>query len=168
MSDSVVGAGQGAETRIHPTAIVDPDAELGEGVIIGPWSMVGPNVRIGGGTEIRSHVLIEKNTSIGADCVIFQGAVLGTDPQDLKFRGEDTHLEVGDRTTIREYATLNRGTANLVTTRVGHDCLIMAYAHVAHDCQIGNNVVLSNAVNMAGHVFIEDWVSIAWKKTPPG
>lgn len=160
MSDPVVGTGQDAETRVHSTAIVDPDAELGKGVIIGPWSMVGPQVKIGDGTEIRSHVLIEKNTTVGADCVIHQGAVLGTDPQDLKFRGEETFLEVGDRTTIREYATLNRGTAELVKTSVGHDCFIMAYAHVAHDCQIGNNVVLSNAVNMAGHVFIEDWAIV--------
>jgi UDP-N-acetylglucosamine acyltransferase len=148
------------ETQIHPSAIVDPDAELGQGVVVGPWSIIGPRVRIGDGTEVRSHVLIERDTTVGDDCRIHQGAVLGTDPQDLKYRGEDTTLVVGDRTVVREYATLNRGTADLRQTSVGDDCLIMAYAHVAHDCQIGNNVVLANAVNMAGHVFIEDWAIV--------
>ena len=160
MNDPIVDADKDLETRIHPSAIVDPDAEIGEGASVGPWSIVGPNVHIGAGTEIRSHVLIEKNTTVGADCQIHQGAVLGTDPQDLKFRGEETTLVVGDRTVIREYATLNRGTADLKQTNVGSDCLLMAYSHVAHDCQIGNNVVLSNAVNMAGHVFIEDWAIV--------
>jgi len=160
MRDPLVGADKEQETEIHPTAIVDPDAEIGEGVVIGPWSIIGPGVKIGDGTVIRSHVLIEKNTSIGADCILHQGAVLGTDPQDLKFRGEETFLEVGDRTVVREYATVNRGTADLVKTVVGDDCLLMAYSHVAHDCQIGNNVVLSNAVNMAGHVLIEDWAIV--------
>jgi UDP-N-acetylglucosamine acyltransferase len=160
MNDPIVDSDRDLETRIHPSAIVDPDAELGKGVSVGPWSIVGPKVRIGPGTEIRSHVLIEKNTTIGADCQIHQGAVLGTDPQDLKYRGEETSLMVGDRTVIREYATVNRGTAELKQTNVGSDCLLMAYSHVAHDCQIGNNVVLSNAVNMAGHVFIEDWAIV--------
>jgi UDP-N-acetylglucosamine acyltransferase len=103
---------------------------------------------------------VERDTSVGADCQLHQGAVLGTDPQDLKFRGEETVLKVGDRTVIREYATLNRGTAALMRTVVGDDCFLMAYSHVAHDCQIGNNVVLANAVNMGGHVFIEDWAII--------
>ena len=160
MNDPIVGADKDIETRIHPSAIVDPEAELGQGVVVGPWSIVGPRVEIGDGTEIRSHVLIERDTTVGVDCQIHQGAVLGTDPQDLKFRGEDTVLKVGDRTVIREYATLNRGTADLQQTVVGDNCLLMAYSHVAHDCQIGNNVVLSNAVNMAGHVFIEDWAII--------
>lgn len=160
MTDPLVETDKELETGVHPTAIVDPGAELGEGVTVGPWSMVGPNVKIGDGTEVRSHVLIEKNTTLGADCVIHQGAVLGTDPQDLKYRGEETFLVVGDRTVIREYATANRGTADLVTTNIGHDCLLMAYSHVAHDSQIGNHVVLSNAVNMAGHVIIEDWAIV--------
>jgi UDP-N-acetylglucosamine acyltransferase len=160
MNDPIVGTEKDLETRIHPSAIVDEDAELGRGVVVGPWSIIGPRVRIGDGTEIRSHVLIERDTTVGADCQIHQGAVLGTDPQDLKFRGEETTLVVGDRTVIREYATLNRGTADLEQTTVGDDCLLMAYSHVAHDCQIGNNVVLANAVNMAGHVFIEDWAIV--------
>jgi len=160
MNDPILDSDKDVETHIHPSAIIDPDAELGEGVSVGPWSIIGPRVRIGDGTQIRSHVLIERDTTVGADCRIHQGAVLGTDPQDLKFRGEDTTLLVGDRTVIREYATLNRGTADLQQTTVGDDCLLMAYSHVAHDCQIGNNVVLANAVNMAGHVFIEDWAIV--------
>jgi len=160
MTDPTVDAEKERETRIHDSAIIDPEAELGQGVIVGPWSIIGPRVRIGDGTEIRSHVLVEKDTTIGADCLIHQGAVLGTDAQDLKYRGEHATLVVGDRTVIREYATLNRGTADLRQTTVGDSCLLMAYSHVAHDCQIGNNVVLANAVNMAGHVFIEDWAIV--------
>ncbi|MFC1575277.1 acyl-ACP--UDP-N-acetylglucosamine O-acyltransferase [Gemmatimonadota bacterium] len=160
MNDPLVGADSTLETQIHSSAIVDPDAELGQGVIVGPWTIIGPRVRIGDGTRVGAHVLLERDTTVGGGCQIHQGAVLGTDPQDLKFRGEDTVLIVGDRTVIREYATLNRGTADMERTVVGDDCLLMAYSHVAHDCQIGNNVVLANAVNMAGHVFIEDWAIV--------
>jgi UDP-N-acetylglucosamine acyltransferase len=152
--------GKTVDTEIHPSAIVDPDAELGQGVIVGPWSIIGPRVQVGDGTRIGSHVLIERDTTIGVDCQLHQGAVLGTDPQDLKFRGEQTVLIVGDRTVVREYGTLNRGTADLEQTVVGDDCLLMAYSHIAHDCQIGNNVVIANAVNMGGHVFIEDWATV--------
>lgn len=148
------------EVDIHPTAIVDPGAELDRGVTIGPWTMIGPGVQIGAGTSVGPSALIERNTVVGAECVIHKGAVLGTAPQDLKYAGEETHLTVGDRTTIREYATLNRGTTASGITAVGHDCLLMAYTHVAHDCRIGDHVILSNAVNMAGHVEIEDWVII--------
>jgi UDP-N-acetylglucosamine acyltransferase len=146
--------------EIHPSALVDPAAELGEGVSVGPFSIVGPGVRVGAGTRIASHVLIERDTTIGEGCVISHGAVLGTAPQDLKYRDEPTRLEVGDRTTIREYATLNRGTTASGVTRVGSDCLLMSYVHVAHDCHLGDHVIISNAVNMAGHVTIHDWVSI--------
>lgn len=148
------------ETTIHRTALVDPEAELGEGVTIGAYAIVGPGVVVGDRTRIGSSVLIERDVTIGADCAIFHGAVLGTDPQDLKFEGESARLYVGDRTVIREYATLNRGTRARGMTRVGTDCFIMAYAHVAHDCLIGNRVILANAVNMAGHVEIEDWATI--------
>jgi UDP-N-acetylglucosamine acyltransferase len=146
--------------RVHETAIVDPSAELAEGVTVGPYSIIGPNVKIGPGTEIGPHVLIEKDTRIGSGCRIHKGAVLGTDPQDLKYRGEETQLIVGDRTVIREYATLNRGTAARGYTSVGNDCLLMAYTHVAHDCQLGDHVILSNAVNMGGHVTIGDWAIV--------
>jgi UDP-N-acetylglucosamine acyltransferase len=160
MNDSTLDTGNTMETEVHPFAIVDPAAELGQGVIVGPWTIIGPRVKVGDGTHIGSHVLIERDTTIGADCHLHQGAVLGTDPQDLKFRGEDTVLIVGDRTVVREYATLNRGTANTGRTLVGDDCLLMAYSHIAHDCHIGNSVVLANAVNMGGHTIIEDWAIV--------
>jgi UDP-N-acetylglucosamine acyltransferase len=158
MSETTVGTR--GETIVHPTALMDPDAELGQGVIVGPWVIVGPGVKIGDGTELGPRVLIERDTVLGEDCRVSNGAVLGTDPQDLKFQGERTTLEVGDRTVIREFATLNRGTHARGKTVVGSDCMLMAYAHVAHDCELGNHVILSNAVNMAGHVTIEDWVSV--------
>ncbi len=154
------GVGDRTETVIHPTALVDPGAELGRGVTVGPWAIVGPRVVVGDGTEIGPRVLIERDTILGQDCRIANGAVLGTDPQDLKFQGENTTLLVGDRTTIREFATLNRGTLASGRTVVGSDCLLMAYTHVAHDCELGNHVILSNAVNMAGHVTIEDWAIV--------
>ncbi len=160
MNDTPVETGEGLETRIHPSALVDSGAELGKGVQVGPWTIIGPGVRIGDGTHIASHVLIEQNTTVGADCRIHHGAVLGTGPQDLKYKGEETVLVVGDRTVLREYATLNRGTAYSRKTSVGDDCFLMAYSHVAHDCHIGNNVVLANAVNMAGHTTIEDWAIV--------
>lgn len=141
---------------IHPQAIVHPTAELDNGVTIGPWALVGPGVRIGAGTTVGPSVLIEKDTTVGCDCQIHKGAVLGTDPQDLKYGGEETELVVGDRTVIREYATLNRGTSASGRTSVGDGCLLMAYSHVAHDCAIGSSVILANAVNMGGHVEIED------------
>ena len=146
--------------EVHPTALIDPSAELAPGVVVGPYSIVGPGVRVGARTRIGSHVLIERDTTVGEECTIHQGAVLGTDPQDLKYMGEPTVLVVGDRTVIREYATLNRGTIASGVTRVGSDCMLMAYTHVAHDCHLGNHVILSNAVNMAGHVTIGDWAIV--------
>jgi len=148
------------ETRIHETAIVDPLAEVGEGVEVGPWAIIGPRVRVGDGTTVGPRVLIERDTEIGEDCRLANGAVLGTDPQDLKYKGEPTVLRVGDRTVVREFATLNRGTEATGRTVVGSDCLLMAYAHVAHDCEIGHHVVIANSVNMAGHVVIEDWAIV--------
>jgi UDP-N-acetylglucosamine acyltransferase len=147
-------------TNIHATAVIDPQVELAPGVVVGPFAVIGPNVRIGENTRIGSHVLIERDTCIGADCRISHGAVLGTDPQDLKYLGEPTRLEVGDRTIIREYVTLNRGTAAHGLTSVGSDCMLMSYVHVAHDCVIGDRVVLANCVNLGGHVVLEDWVSV--------
>ncbi|MBV9107985.1 MAG: acyl-ACP--UDP-N-acetylglucosamine O-acyltransferase [Gemmatimonadetes bacterium] len=149
-----------AVPEIHPTALIDPSADLAPGVVVGPYSIVGPNVRVGARTRIGSHVLIERDTTVGEECTISQGVVLGTDPQDLKYMGEPTTLVVGDRTVIREYATLNRGTAASGMTSVGSDCMLMAYTHVAHDCRLGNHVILSNAVNMAGHVTIGDWAIV--------
>jgi len=150
----------GTATDIHPTALIDPTAELAPGVVVGPYSIIGPNVKVGARTRIAGHVLIERDTSVGEECTISQGVILGTDPQDLKYMGEPTTLIVGDRTVIREYATLNRGTIASGVTRVGSDCMLMAYTHVAHDCHLGNHVILSNAVNMAGHVSIGDWAIV--------
>lgn len=151
---------QQAAGGIHPTALVDDTAELAEDVVVGPYTIIGPRVRVGRGTRIGPHVLLERDTTVGEDCVIYKGAVLGTDPQDLKYQDEATTLSVGDRTVIREYCTLNRGTTALGYTSVGSDCLLLAYVHVAHDCQVGDHVVLSNSVNMGGHVAIEDWVVV--------
>jgi UDP-N-acetylglucosamine acyltransferase len=145
---------------IHKTAIVDSRAELGKGVSVGPYSIVGPDVNIGEGTTIGPHVLIDKDTIVGKNCEVYIGAVLGTNPQDLKYHDEKTYLVIGDGTRIREYATLHRGAKEEGETRVGSGCLVMAYAHVAHDCQVGDGVILANSVNMAGHVTIEDHVII--------
>ncbi len=146
---------------IHPTAIIDPSVELAEDVEVGPYTVIGPKVQVGPGTVIGPHVFIYKNTRIGRECVIWNGAALGGDSQDLKFKGQVTYLEIGDRTTIREFATLNRATTEESATRLGSDCLIMAYSHIAHDCVVGSNVILSNAVNMAGHVTIGDHATIS-------
>ena len=146
--------------EVHATAVVDATAELGSGVAVGPYAIVGPGVVVGDGTRIGAHAILERDTILGAECVISPGAALGGDPQDLKYQGEPTRLIVGDRTVIREFATLNRGTAAHGRTEVGSDCLIMAYAHVAHDCILGDHVILSNAVNMGGHVEIEEWASV--------
>lgn len=146
---------------IHPTALIDDHAELGEDVRVGPFSVIGPGVVVGSGTRIGSHVVIERDTRMGSGCVVATGAVLGSNPQDMKYNGEQTCLEVGDRTVIREYATLNRGTVATGRTVVGSDCMLMAYVHVAHDCRLGNHVILSNSVNMAGHVCIGDWANIS-------
>jgi UDP-N-acetylglucosamine acyltransferase len=148
------------EPQVHPSALVDETAELGEGVVVGPYCIVGPGVAIGARTRLAGHVVVERDTVLGEECRISFGAVLGTDPQDLKYHGEPTRLEVGDRTVIREYATLNRGTSASGITRVGSDCMLMSYVHIAHDCQLGDHVILSNAVNMAGHVSIGDWAIV--------
>ncbi len=143
--------------EIHPTAVVSPKAELGEGVSVGPFAIVEEGTRIGDGTTIGPHALIAKGTTLGRDCQVHYSAVVGTIPQDMKFSGEETALEVGDRTIIREFATLNRGTTDRWRTVVGSDCLIMAYAHVAHDCMLGNHVIMANCASLAGHVVIEDY-----------
>jgi UDP-N-acetylglucosamine acyltransferase len=146
---------------IDPRAVIQPGAELGEDVEIGPFSIVGPHVRVGRGAMIGAHAIVEGHTSLGAGCRVFSFASVGTIPQDLKYRGEETRLVVGDRTIIREYATLNVGTAGGGgLTQVGNDCLLMAYTHVAHDCLLGNRVILANGATLAGHVLIEDCAGI--------
>jgi len=141
---------------IHPTAIVHPDAVLGEGVEVGPWALIDGNVKIGARTKIGPRVTIEGHTTIGEDNVIFTGAVVGSMTQDKKFDGGVSYLKIGDRNMIREYATLNPGTLNGTETVVGNDNLLMAYCHVAHDCVIGNGATLANNATLAGHVIVED------------
>lgn len=160
MGDDMVETETPLWTGIHPSAVIHERVELAPDVTVGPGAVIGPGVVIGEGTTIGSNVLIEHHTVIGRECRIHHGAVLGSDPQDLKFEGEDTTLVVGDRTTIREYATLNRGTRASGRTVIGSDCMLMAYVHVAHDCRIGDRVILSNAVNMGGHVTIGDWAIV--------
>ena len=146
--------------EIHPTAIVNPDSQISENVQIGPYTVIEEDVIIGEGTVISSGALIAAGTRIGKKCRVFHGAVLGSIPQDLKFSGEKTTLEIGDNTIIREFATLNRGTIENRKTVVGNDCLLMAYSHIAHDCVLGNHIVVANSVNMAGHVIIDDYAGI--------
>ena len=160
MTDIVTTPGKRIEVEIHPTAIVDPGAEFGEGVSVGPYAVIGSNVRMGDRTSIGSGVLVERDTTIGEECRIFARAVLGTDPQDLKYEGEEARLIVGDRSVVREFCTLNRGTKWSHETVVGSDCLLMAYTHVAHDCRLGDHVILANGVQMGGHVKIGDWAII--------
>lgn len=144
---------------VHPTALVDAAAELAADVRIGPYTVVGPDVRIEAGTEIGPHCVIEGCTTIGKNNRIFQFASIGAAPQDKKYGGEPTRLEIGDGNTIREFVTINTGTVQDVgVTRIGDDNWIMAYVHVAHDCAIGSHTILANAVNLGGHVHVGDWV----------
>ena len=144
------------KTLIHPTAIVDSEAELGAGVTIGPYSIIEANVVIGDETTIGARVTIEGHTIIGKLNQIFTGAVIGSVTQDKKYKGGITYLKIGDRNKIREYVTINPGTENETETVIGNDTLIMAYAHVAHNCVIGNNTIIANAGTLAGHVLVED------------
>jgi len=147
-------------TFIHPTALVSPTARIDSDVKIGPFCVIEDNVRIKSGTAINSFVHISKNTYIGKDCEIFQGSVIGEVPQDLKYDGESTKLIIGDRTKIREFCTINKGTKANGETLIGDDVLLMAYVHIAHDCIIGNNIILANGVQVGGHVEIGDRVTV--------
>ncbi len=145
--------------RIHPSALVDPGAELADDVEVGPFSVIGAHVHIGSGTTIGAHVVVEGRTSIGRDNRIFQFASVGAAPQDKKYAGEPTRLEIGDGNTIREFVTINTGTVqDEGVTRLGDDNWIMAYVHIAHDCRLGSHLILANAVQLAGHVHLGDWV----------
>ena len=142
---------------IHPTAIIDPDARLGEGVQVGPYAVIGPKTSIGDGCSIGSHAIIASHVRMGRGNRISSHASIGAPPQDLKFADEETWVEIGDGNTIREFVTVNRGTGHGGgLTRVGSNSLLMAYVHVAHDCSVGNRVVMANAATLAGHVEIAD------------
>ena len=144
---------------IHPTAVVDPKARLGRGVTVGPYSIIGPGVEVGEETSIGAHVVLEGPMRIGRKNRIFAFASLGGQPQDKKYAGEDTSVEIGDGNTIREYVTINRGTVqDIGVTRLGNDNWLMAYTHLAHDCQVGSHTIFANCAQLAGHVVVGDWV----------
>ncbi len=141
-------------------AYIHPEAKIAPSVQIGPFVCIEEDVEIGEGTIIDSNVTICSGTRIGKNCHVFPGAVIGAIPQDLKFKGEKTYVRIGDRTTLREFVTVHRGTASKGETVVGDDCLIMAYCHVAHDCRLGNHIIMSNATQLAGEVVVDDWAII--------
>ena len=145
---------------MHKTAIISPKSKIDSNVDIGPFSIIEDNVSIKKNCKIHSHVVIKSGTSIGENCEIFSGSILGEIPQDLKYNGEDTKLEIGDNNIIREYTTIHKGTIDKVTTKIGNNCMLMAYSHVAHDSTIKNNVILSNSVQVGGHVYIDDFAII--------
>jgi len=147
--------------RIHPSAIIARDAQIGADVEIGPFAIVGEGCTIGDGSVIAARATLERNVILGSNVKVGIGTVLGGDPQDLKFKGESTTVEIGDGTTIREYTTINRGTSHSFKTVVGKNCFIMSYVHLAHDCQIGNGVILVNTVQLGGHVTVGDKAIIA-------
>ena len=155
----VVGM-ENAESNIHNTAIVHPNAKLGKDVVIGPGAVIGENVEIGDGTQIGANVVIGGWTTIGKRCEIYPGASIGLEPQDLKFKGEKSYCYVGDETVIREFVTISRATGEGEETRVGNNCLLQACTHVAHNCIVGNNVIMSNCAGLAGHAIVEDRVVI--------
>ena len=145
-------------SNIHPTAVIDPAAQLDSSVCVGPYTVIGPYVQIGAGTTVGAHCVIEGHTTIGRDNRIFQFNSLGAIPQDKKYGGEPCELVIGDRNTIREFCTFNIGSPGDVgVTRVGNDNWIMAYVHLAHDCQVANNTVFANNTQLAGHVHVGDW-----------
>ncbi|MBR0111233.1 MAG: acyl-ACP--UDP-N-acetylglucosamine O-acyltransferase [Bacteroidales bacterium] len=149
-------------TTIHPLATVSPDAKLGENVQIGPYAFIDSDVEIGDNTVVHPHAVIYRYVRIGRDCEVFPGAVVGAIPQDLKFDGEITYVEIGDRVTIRECATVNRGTkaSGKGITRIGDDTLVMSYVHVAHDCRVGRHCILVSYVGLAGETDVDDWAII--------
>lgn len=141
---------------IHRTALVDPSAQIGQEVSVGPFAIIGPKVTIGDRCTIAAHAVLERNTRLGVGVKVGYGTILGADPQDIKYQGDETWVEIGDGTILREYCTINRGTTATHKTTVGQRCFIMSYVHFAHDCVIGNDVVVANAVQMAGHVTVDD------------
>ena len=148
-------------TLIHPTALIDPAAELAADVEVGPYAVIGPDVRIGRGSKIGAHCVIQGHTTIGEENTFFQFSSIGAAPQDKKYAGEPARLEIGNRNTVREFCTFNTGTAqDSGCTRIGDDNWIMAYVHIAHDCIIGNQTTLANNTTLAGHVQVGDWVTI--------
>lgn len=147
--------------RIHPSAVVDGGAQLGEDVEVGAFAIVGPACTVGDGCFIAPRATLERNVRLGRDVKVGSGTILGGDPQDLKYRGEETWVEIGDRTIIREYSTIHRGTAESHLTSVGAGSFVMSYVHLGHDCRVGDGVIISNSVQLAGHVHIDDGAIIS-------
>lgn len=148
-------------TRVHPTAIIDPSARLGTGVEVGPYAIVGPACEVGDGCRLGARVTLQRHVRVGPKVSVGDGTILGGDPQDLKYRGEETWVEIGEGTVIREYSTVNRGTTATGRTIVGAHCFLMTYVHVAHDCQLGDYVTIANGTQMAGHVTVHDHAIIS-------
>jgi UDP-N-acetylglucosamine acyltransferase len=146
--------------KAHPTAIIHPRAQVAGSVTIGPYSLIGEHVELGEGTEVMSHVVIDGHTRIGKDNRIYPWASIGLPPQDLKYAGEPTRVEIGDGNTLREFITIHRGTGESGVTRIGDHNLLMAYVHIAHDCVIGSHVVMGNAASLAGHVEVQDFAIV--------
>jgi UDP-N-acetylglucosamine acyltransferase len=146
--------------RIHPTAIIDETAEIDLDVEIGPFCIVGPHSKIGAGTVLHAHAIVQQNTHLGRNCQVFGGAIIGGPPQDYKFQNETSYLRIGDNNTLRECVTIHRATGEGCETRLGDDNMIMAYAHIGHNCDIGSHVTVASYVGISGHVHIEDHVNI--------
>jgi UDP-N-acetylglucosamine acyltransferase len=149
------------ETVIHPTALISPDVQIGDGVRIGAYAMVGEQCVLGDGCVLAARATLERNVTLAPNVRIGIGSILGGEPQDLKFGGEETFVEIGEGTVVREYATINRGTAQSHRTTVGRNCLIMSYVHLAHDCHVGDSVIISNGSQFAGHVTVEHHANIS-------
>ncbi len=146
---------------IHPTAVIDPTAQLGLDVEVGPYAVLGPAVEVGDGCRLGAHVVLERNVRLGTGVTLGAGAVLGGAPQDVKYHGEETRVEIGPRTVIREHSTVNRGTTATGSTVVGADCFLMTYVHVAHDCRIGDGVTIANATQLSGHITVEERATLS-------
>ncbi|MGI5867850.1 MAG: acyl-ACP--UDP-N-acetylglucosamine O-acyltransferase [Kiritimatiellia bacterium] len=148
-------------SQIHPTAVIEDGAQLGNGVVVGPYAVIGPNVVLGDGCKIFAHAMVSGHTTLGAGCEVHPFAHIGGKTQDLKYAGGTTHVDVGERTVMREYVTINCGTSDGEVTRVGSDCLLMAYVHLAHGCVFGDHVIVSNATQFAGEVTVGDHAVIS-------
>jgi UDP-N-acetylglucosamine acyltransferase len=144
------------KAKIHPTAIISPEAQLADGVEVGAFAIVGPHCVVGEGCVIAPRASLERYVTLGANVKVGSSSILGGDPQDLKYKGEPTTVEIGENTVIREFATINRGTTESMKTTVGKNCFIMTYVHLAHDCHVGDNVIISNGSQFAGHITIEE------------
>lgn len=147
--------------KIHPSAIIDPLAEIGANVEIGPFSYIGPHCRVGEGSKIGNNVTLQEYVTLGQNCQVFSGAVLGGSPQDMKFKGEESYVVVGENSVFREYVTINRASGEFDTTEVGRGCMLMAYSHLGHNCKLGNEVIIANSTHLGGYVEVGDYAFLS-------